>query len=1063
MYWTRTRFLRIAVAFILMLTCIVGAFPMVSGSLDTYAASTDYAAQLIRISTKDNSRNLNISGYSDKSACNTWTTNGEQNENWYFVYVGTNSIGSYYKIINMGTGKLLTPYGYSTDEDTSVVIYGSESAQAQHWYVTAVEQDSYGNDLYYTITNYCDSTKAVTYNASSNTISLTTYSGANTQKWLLNTAGLQGFAGYCTDNDGNAKASTIGGALGEVVEVSTYDELVSACSGDTARTIIITGNISGSGTYTTDSNGRYRLTTATIYIGANKTIIGSYSAHSLYNVYFRTYEGTAYGNGHNIILRNIEISHDSELNNDNIWEFSYGWNFWIDHCTFVGHDAVNSASTGLDDWDKFLNFKGTTDFVTISDCEFGLHEYGVLLGYPADTQEIYDTYNGHPCVTLCDNYYHECITRAPALMRYGYFHSYNNYVVNFDMGYTIYTACKLYAESNYYDAGTGKGSVVNDGVSTSDISGTYPGQYTEVDSTLVNAKYGFTLTASTATACTWNPSSNYTYTTMTADEAKTYCETYSGAQSSRSTMTYATYASTGVPSAGYVTAVTDPWDEDDDNNDNTGVTLKDGADIDTGKTFMLKNVNSGLYMDVEGATAADGTNVQQWGASGSASYNTWKVVDAGDGYYYIYSLIGDGNTYMLDVSYALSANGTNIGIYSYTASDAQLFKFVLNSDGSYTIVTKVSEDQSCVEVINALTSSGANVQEWECNGATCQNWILEYVDDSVPGDVSCDDVVNTYDLVLLKRAVLSGSFDSNQANINADVTGDGFVDTNDIRRLSDYLLGKNVTLEKSGVTIASTNDTSATSKYESDDFVFSGNVYLVGDSTVCNYSGTWCTDYNRYGWGMKLAEQFTGVTVTNLAISGQSSRSFLEYDEYTTLVNSLSEGDYLFIQFGHNDEKTDESTYPGLGTYTGLDFSTLDSDGKNSSGQYSYEWMLLNKYINLALEVGATPVLVTPITRRSSDGQAYYSAHTAYQQAMITLGEEYGIAVIDMTALTTELYTNLYASGGADATAALHCYSDSAQTTIDNTHLSSYGASLIASIIAEQTKDLGLKISDCLK
>ena len=57
------------------------------------------------------------------------------------------------------------------------------------------------------------------------------------------------------------------------------------------------------------------------------------------------------------------------------------------------------------------------------------------------------------------------------------------------------------------------------------------------------------------------------------------------------------------------------------------------------------------------------------------------------------------------------------------------------------------------------------------------------------------------------------------------------------------------------------------------------------------------------------------------------------------------------------------------------------------------------------------------------------------------------IPVIDMTALTTELYTNLYNAGGASETAKLHCYTDTAHTTIDNTHLSSKGAAAVAGII----------------
>ncbi|MGN0622024.1 MAG: RICIN domain-containing protein [Porcipelethomonas sp.] len=1036
-------------ALVFVFSFVLGCMPLMESRAS--AASVDYAAQLVRISTYDNSRNLNISGYSDKSPLNTWTTNGSQNENWEFVYVGKNSIGSFFKITNMGTGRLLTPMGYKAQQGTECVIFGSESHTSQHWYVVPVSQDARGNDLYYKIVNYDDPDMALTYNSDANNIVLSTYSGADNQKWLLNTAGLQGFGGFCKDMDGNLKASATGGLLGETVEVSTFDELKEACSGSDPRTIVITNDISCDGSYTKDSNGRYIIDSSNrIYIGQNKTIIGSYSGHQLYNVYFRTYEHENYGLGKNIIIRNITISHDKELNNDNIWEFSYGENFWIDHCTFVGHSAVNTASTGLDDWDKFLNFKGTTDYVSVTDCQFGLHEYGVLMGYPTDTQEIYDIYNGHPCITIADNYYKDCLTRAPGLMRYGYFHSFNNYVLNFDMGYTIYTASKLYAESNYYDGGTGKGSVVNDAPgqgSSGDISATYPGVYTDSGSVAVNCYKNNNLGNINSQPCSWRPSSNYSYTAKTAQEAKTYCESSSGAQSSRSAMTYAVYAAAGVPSAGYVVAP--------DTSMNDEPVIREGAEINTDKVFMLKNANSGLYMEVEGGTAADGTNVQQWGADGAASHNTWKAASAGDGYYYLYSQVGDKNTYLLDVTNALADNGTNIGIYSNTNSDAQLFKFVLNEDGSYTIVTKVSKDSSCIEVKDALTSSGANVQEWEINGHACQSWTIEYIEPEIMlGDSSEDGIINCFDVCVLKRGIMNG-FDSDTAKLNSDVNGDGTVNAEDAVLLIDFLTGKDVTFKK--------YESPQKSSYEYDGFEYSGNVYLVGDSTVCEYTGALRDSCNRYGWGMKLGDNLSGTNVVNLALSGRSSRSFIEDSEYSTLCSSIGRGDYLFIQFGHNDEKTDETTYPGLGTYPGLDLSTVDDTGKTADGKYSYEWFLLNKYIKVAQDAGGIPVLVTPITRRASTGEAYYSAHTEYQQAMIKLAQDNNIPVIDMTALTTELYTNLYNAGGADATAKLHCYTDEANTTIDNTHLSEYGAEVIAGMIAEEIKKLDLSLSDYVK
>lgn len=149
--------------------------------------------------------------------------------------------------------------------------------------------------------------------------------------------------------------------------------------------------------------------------------------------------------------------------------------------------------------------------------------------------------------------------------------------------------------------------------------------------------------------------------------------------------------------------------------------------IDTGKTYMLKNGNSGLYMDASGARAANGTNIIQYTASAAKANNTWKFVSAGDGYYYIYSCMGDGNTYLLDVANNSNTNGANIGIWQNTYCDAQLYKPVKNADGSYTIYTKTSACTKAVEVVNAYTTKNANVQQWEYNGHNCQKWYLEAV------------------------------------------------------------------------------------------------------------------------------------------------------------------------------------------------------------------------------------------------------------------------------------------------------------------------------------------------
>ena len=1030
-------------AIIVVLVMLFGILGMVfPQEMTVNAASVDHPAQLLRISTYDNSRNLNISGYTDRSVLNTWTTNGVQNENWRFDYVGESSYGKYYKITNMGTGKLITPLGYETASGTSCVIFGSESAQAQHWYVTPVGNDANGTALYYKITNYCDPNMALTWDPSANTISLSAYTGANTQKWLLNTAGSQGFAGCCKDFSGKLKASNIGGALGKTVEVTTFDELKAACTSTEPLTIIITKDISGktgSSNYEIstgyDGGQRYYCKDNYIYLQPNKTIIGSYSAHKLYNVYFRTYNET-YGPGHDIIIRNIDCSHDTELNTDNIWEFAYGWNFWIDHCNLEGHAQIETSSLGSDDWDKLLNFKGTADYATISDCTFGHHEYGVLMGYPTDTQETYDTYNGRPCITLCDNYYNNTITRAPGLMRYGYFHSFNNYVVNFDMGYTIYTACKLYSESNYFEAGTGKGSVVNDRPG-SDISATYPGVYTDSGSILTGSNYS--LTASYAKACTWRPTSNYSYTAKTASDVKAYCMKNAGSKSSASAMTYAMFAEAGVPSAGYVTAPDTEMQEiqiDPLNGTLIGeLARKDKATYQNWALIPSVSIGDKIYGDRDFTftylppTLITSELVQTACDAKNSSGELAVITAAEDCTVYV------GLDSRVEKLPSWMSKFTKMDMTAYTSNDVT---FVF-----YAIPVKAGQ----------TLSLGSNEQSAFCINYT----VIVQKARGYRCDVNSDSEFNIADAVLLQRWLLRVP-DAELTNWQAaDLLANEKLDVFDLIQLRQALVGDDQ--PPVPVSEPATEPVTEPQGYEPAGFTLSGKMYLVGDSTVCEYTGSTCTDLNRYGWGMKLGEQYNGGLVINYALSGRSSRSFLTESNYQTLLRNIGAGDYLFIQFGHNDEKTDEATYPGLGTYAGLDQSTLDSEGKDASGRYSYEWIILNKYIKPAQAAGAVPVLVTPITRRGADGTPNYAAHTAYQQALIQLGKDCNVPVIDATALTAAYYDQI----GSANTAALHCWVDAEHTTLDNTHLSEQGATVVAGIIAAQTRELGLTIGNFTK
>lgn len=183
---------------------------------------------------------------------------------------------------------------------------------------------------------------------------------------------------------------------------------------------------------------------------------------------------------------------------------------------------------------------------------------------------------------------------------------------------------------------------------------------------------------------------------------------------------------------------------------------KTGAVIDTSHKYKIKNANSGLYLEVADAKAENGANVQQ-----GSSQQGWIFEDDGDGYYRLYSEIGDGKTFLLDLDYGKTENGTNIGIWGDTASDAQLFKFVDNGDGTYAVCTKATNDQSGLGVMSASKEIGANVIQWACNDSADQKWILEVKVDPINGrlfkDLTVKDTANYLDWKIAESVSVGGA------------------------------------------------------------------------------------------------------------------------------------------------------------------------------------------------------------------------------------------------------------------------------------------------------------------
>ena len=274
---------------------------------------------------------------------------------------------------------------------------------------------------------------------------------------------------------------------------------------------------------------------------------------------------------------------------------------------------------------------------------------------------------------------------------------------------------------------------------------------------------------------------------------------------------------------------------------------------------------------------------------------------------------------------------------------------------------------------------------------------------------------------------------------------------------------------------------------------FNGKIYVVGDSTVCNFGSTDDALYiPRYGYGTQISSYINvlSANVKNLALSGRSSYSFTKESNYYTFTGGINSDDYLFIGFGHNDEKYEVDRYAD---------PTLASDDKtemigtyDANREVSFKYILKHYYIDIAKAAGATPVLCTPIVRLNKDSSKYDTDHITsdktnykdstsgvttdwkggnYAQAIRELAEEEGLTCIDLTTTTK----NDYKAIGYDEAVKYHSikagkWTDDSKTAIepdlgsaDNTHTNLYGAKMNAYHIANAIKSSNLSLASSVK
>lgn len=227
-------------------------------------------------------------------------------------------------------------------------------------------------------------------------------------------------------------------------------------------------------------------------------------------------------------------------------------------------------------------------------------------------------------------------------------------------------------------------------------------------------------------------------------------------------------------------------------------------------------------------------------------------------------------------------------------------------------------------------------------------------------------------------------------------------------------------------------------------------IFMVGDSTMANkdISG----DKQERGWGMMLMNYFDdNIIVENHAVNGRSSKSFIDEGRWEKVVDKIKPGDYVIIQFGHNDEKKDSLRHTEPGT-------TFDE--------------ILRKYVRETRGKGGIPILMNSVVRRNfndsktavedddlrdnssrnlKDGNILIDTHGEYLISPYRVAKQMNVIFIDANKITHDLEQGL----GVNGSKKLHMIFAPGETPSlpkgrqDNTHYNIYGANIVASLLAD--------------
>jgi DNA sulfur modification protein DndE len=211
-------------------------------------------------------------------------------------------------------------------------------------------------------------------------------------------------------------------------------------------------------------------------------------------------------------------------------------------------------------------------------------------------------------------------------------------------------------------------------------------------------------------------------------------------------------------------------------------------------------------------------------------------------------------------------------------------------------------------------------------------------------------------------------------------------------------------------------------------------LFLIGDSTLANKAPGAAPET---GWGMVLQDYFESesVIVQNHAMNGRSTKSFISEGRWTKVLKDMKPGDWVFIQFGHNDSKVKDTTR----------YAAAHTDYRKN----------LIRFIKETRAKGGKAVLITPVMRRRFDEKGkFFDTHGDYPAAVKAVAEELKVPLIDLHAKSRETIV----SHGVEGSKALFMhyaggfYPKFPKGITDDTHFSEYGAAVMASLIAEDVQ-----------